>query len=134
MSDLATNTTDSQMTEKAASPENSRLEFHKAFYDYLKHLSTLATGSIVLLAAILEKLFAQPSWKPLVVISIGGFLVTVVSSVLAYSLMVLNFPRPGINSKRWEGNVVFWAMVVTWISFVAGVFSLAVFIVRNLFV
>ena len=126
-------TTGPRPLETPPTPDNSRLEFHKAFYDYLKHLSTLATGSIVLLAAMLEKLFAQPRWKLLVVTSVGGFLLTVVASVLAYSLMVLNFPRPGISSKKWEGNVVFWAMLLTWIGFFEGVFSLAVFIVRNLF-
>jgi len=115
------------------SPDNSHVEFHKAFYDYLKHLSTLATGSIVLLAAMLEKVFAQPKWKLLVVAAVAGFLLTVVASVLAYSFMVLNFPRAGIKNSKWEGNVVFWAMVLTWIGFLEGVFSLAVFIVRNLF-
>ena len=31
-------------------------------YEYWKHLSTLSTGSIILLAAFLEKLFIQPRW------------------------------------------------------------------------
>src|SRR5687768_7184045 len=99
MGDQVTKSTGSR-TREESTPDASRLEFHKAFYDYLKHLSTLATGSIVLLAATLEKLFAQPRWKPLVMVSVAGFLVTIVASVLAYSLMVLNFPRPGITSKK----------------------------------
>ena len=119
--------------ENVQSTDNSHIEFHKAFYDYLKHLSTLATGSIVLLAAMLEKLFAQPKWKALVVAAVTGFLITVVASVLAYSFMVLNFPRAGVKNSRLEANVVFWAMVLTWIGFLEGVSSLAVFIVRNLF-
>jgi len=67
-------------------------------------------------------------------VSVAGFVLTIVASVLAYSLMVLNFPRPGMTSKRWDGNVVFYAMLLTWVGFFSGVFSLAFFIIRNLFV
>jgi hypothetical protein len=113
--------------------DTGRLEFHKAFYDYLKHLSTISTGSILLLAAFLEKIFAQPRWKPLVGVSVAGFLITVIAAVITYSLMVLNFPRPGIKSQKWEGNVVFFAVLLTWVGFISGVVSLAIFILRNLF-
>jgi hypothetical protein len=120
--------------EKDTIPPTSHLEFHKAFYDYLKHLSTISTGSIVLLAAFLEKIFAQPRWKPLIGISVAGFLITVIASVIAYSLMVLNFPRPGIRNQKWEGDIVFWAVLLTWLGFISGVTSLAIFIIRNLFI
>jgi len=113
--------------------DTSRLEFHKAFYEYLKHLSTVSTGSILLLAVFLEKIFAQPKWKSLVAVSVAGFLITVIAAVIAYSLMVLNFPRPGIKSQKWEGNVVFLAVLLTWVGFISGVVSLAIFILRNLF-
>jgi hypothetical protein len=112
--------------------ENSHVEFHKALYDYLKHLATLSTGSIVLLAALLEKVFAQPRWKPMVIVAVLGFLFTVAASFVAYTLMVLNFPRPGITNSKLEGNLVFFAMLVTWLSFFGGVLSLALFIIRNL--
>ncbi len=120
--------------EQDSDPPASHLEFHKAFYEYLKHLSTISTGSIVLLAAFLEKIFAQPRWKPLVGVSIIGFLITVIASVFAYSLMVFNFPRPGIRSKRWEGEMVFWTIWLTWLGFISGVVALAIFILKNLFV
>jgi len=113
--------------------DTRRLEFHKAFYDYLKHLSTISTGSIVLLAAFLEKIFAQPRWKVLVGVSVAGFLISVTASVITYSLMVLNFPRPGITSHKWEGTVIFFAVLLTWVGFISGVVSLAIFILRNLF-
>ena len=119
--------------EKEISPSPSHLEFHKAFYDYLKHLSTISTGSIVLLAAFLEKIFAQPRWKPLIAVSVAGFLVTVVASVVTYSVMVLSFPRPGIETKKWEKDLVIFAILFTWLGFFSGVISLAVFIVKNLF-
>jgi hypothetical protein len=117
----------------AQEKDTSHLEFHKAFYDYLKHLSTISTGSIVLLAAFLEKIFAQPRWKPLVGVAVAGFLITVIASIITYSLMVLNFPRPGIKRQKWEGNVVFFAVLLTWIGFISGVISLAIFILKNLF-
>jgi hypothetical protein len=111
----------------------SFMEFHKAFYDYLKHLSTLSTGSIVLLGAFLEKLFSQPKWRTLVVISIMGFLVSVVASVLVYSVMVLNFPRPGRKTEGRDWDIITGAIIVTWVGFLIGVISLAVFTIRNLY-
>lgn len=119
--------------ENEISPSPSHLEFHKAFYDYLKHISTMSTGSILLLAAFLEKIFAQPRWKPLIAVSVAGFLVTVVASVVTYSVMVFSFPRPGIQTKKWEGNLVIFAILLTWLGFFSGVISLAIFIVKNLF-
>jgi hypothetical protein len=42
--------------------------------DYLKHITTLDTGSIVLLTALLDKFFAGGRWKFLVVVTFLGFL------------------------------------------------------------
>ena len=48
---------DAPSNAKTGEPDKfaAELEFHKGLYDYLKHLSTLSTGSIVLLAAFLER-------------------------------------------------------------------------------
>jgi len=46
--------------------EEQFIETQKVVFDYIKHLTTLNTGSIVLLTALLEKLFTNPEWKPLI--------------------------------------------------------------------
>ena len=52
------------------------IEQTKALIEYFKHLTTLSTGSIVLITTFLEKLFANPSWRLAVVISIAGFMLS----------------------------------------------------------
>ena len=44
---------------------SSYIEQQKIVFDYIKHITTLNTGSVVLLAALLEKLFKTKIWKNL---------------------------------------------------------------------
>ena len=55
------------MIDKPIEPKgvSGNLEKVPNFYDYLKHLTTLATGSVVLLATFAEKFPAAASWRPL---------------------------------------------------------------------
>ncbi len=110
-------------------------EKFKLVSDYLKHLTTLSTGSIVLLAAFLERLFVQPRWRPSVVIALCGFMVSVVASVVAYTYVIYKFPVSDsdsddttISGQTWWGV----SILATWIGFLVGVVSLVVFAVKNL--
>jgi hypothetical protein len=53
----------------------------KLVYDSYKHMTTLSTGSIVLLSTFLEKLFQKPDWRFLVIIAFLSFVISVVASV-----------------------------------------------------
>lgn len=53
-------------------------------FDYFKHLTTLSTGSILILVAFLEKVFTAPQIVELALVSIGCFAVCVVGSLLAF--------------------------------------------------
>jgi hypothetical protein len=125
--------------EKTMSSSDDRevqieVDFRKSFYEYLKHISGLSTGSILLLAAFLEKFFLQPEWKSLIGVSIGGFLLAVISSVISYSILVLNFPGRGAEMTEWEKYLVTGSTLVTWLGFLTGIISLSIFILRNFFV
>ena len=50
--------------------DNSTMEGNKLLYDTLKHLTTLCTGSIIILVAFLEKIFLNAEWKFLVSITV----------------------------------------------------------------
>ena len=50
-------------SEQSHYDRGGEAEFRKLWSDYLKHLTTLSTGSILLIATFLEKLFSQPRWK-----------------------------------------------------------------------
>ena len=55
--------------------------------DYAKHLTTLSTGSIVLLTVFAEKVFPTPIWTALMAVSIMGSVLTILveSSSIRYS-------------------------------------------------
>lgn len=112
--------------------DDVHLETAKAQIDYCKHMTTLSTGSIILLATFMEKLFANPCWKPLVVVSFIGFLLSVVSSVTQHTMYVLNGDAFARNVTDWRLTVATIAMIGIWIGFFVGVLSLGVFGIRNL--
>jgi hypothetical protein len=111
----------------------TQLDFHKSFYEYLRHLSTLATGAIVLVGAFMEKIILHPVWRPLVAASVGSFLFSVVSSVTAYTVLIMNHPGHEMKASEWEQWAVAGALLLTWLSFLTGIVCLAIFIIRNLF-
>lgn len=45
-------------------------EGEKLYFDSMKHLTTLNTGSVLLLVTFLEKLFSSPRWRVLVAVSL----------------------------------------------------------------
>lgn len=114
-----------------------QLEYLKAQCDYLKHLTTVAIGSILLLIGFLEKVIAHPRWRLLVAVSLICFALTVICSVRAHTSVVdymLTTPEP-IPKEEWDRDwdhiERFWR--VAWISFMLGVVALVAFGIKNLF-
>jgi uncharacterized membrane protein YidH (DUF202 family) len=106
------------------------VEHSKIVHDYLKHLTTLSTGSIVLITAFLEKLFTQPQWKFLVIVSILGFMLCVLACVLAQTLL-LYYGRLDRKSDEKMSLVGALSLFAAWIGFLIGVVALSVFAIRN---
>jgi hypothetical protein len=105
-------------------------EYASAYFDYLKHLSTLSTGSIVLEIAFLDKAFSHPHWKAFAVISLVAFTVSVVGSVILYTLGL----NHSIGQFKGEGAQVVgcWSLMVTWAGFLGGITALTIFAIRNI--
>lgn len=114
-------------------PPTHKMERYKLITDYLKHLTTLSTGSILLLAAFLEKIFPNPSGKLLVVGSLLGFMASVVASIVAHTYAIADFPGDGPHLKRKSTIVGGSALMAAWIGFLLGVASLTIFAMVNLF-
>lgn len=115
------------------SPPAHRIERYKLMTDYLKHLTTLSTGSILLLAAFLEKIFHNPAWKFLVVLSLGGFMSSVVASIVAHTYAIIDFPGEDTLSGRGKSIWGGFALIIVWAGFLVGVACLTIFAMRNLF-
>lgn len=71
------------------------IEGVKAVYDFFKHMTTLSTGSLLLLATLLEKFFKAPSWTALIGLTFVGFIVSLVSSLVMMFLVSVFIARSG---------------------------------------
>ncbi len=119
------------MTEDATI-EQFEVDGRKMLFDAFKHLTTLSTGSILLLSALLKDFFAQPEWAFLVAVVLCCFLVSTVGSVIvmiAFGDTVLNAGKPTGTISSAGAISVF----VSAISFLAGVFGLVVFAIKNFY-
>ena|ERR1043165_3005906 len=102
---------------------------HDRLIEYLKHLTTLSTGTIVLQIAFLEKLFPHPRWKALIVVSLMSLSVSVLGSVAAYTMLLGQTPTE-LSERQTE--ILAGLMVSVWAGFLLGILILGVFGVKNL--
>lgn len=107
------------------------IDTQKTVFDYVKHITTLNTGSIVLLASFLEKLFTNAVWKPLVVVVFSGFTISVGLLTLCGFGIIRSIRTP---EKIGKGLINFttWTFILGMIAFFVALLSLALFTVRNL--
>jgi hypothetical protein len=109
------------------------LEAHREhLFDYIKHMTTLSTGSILLQLAFLEKVFAQPKWKPLVVVSLVSFSASIIGAVVVHTTLM----GTHIDSAKWsrpEKRFVAFGLLSVWLGFLFGIVTLVLFAVKNLF-
>jgi RsiW-degrading membrane proteinase PrsW (M82 family) len=111
----------------------TKFEESKASAEYLRHLTTLSTGSIVLITVFLEKLFLNPSWKGLVAISLIGFMISVLSSVVAYTIIIeFDWTTEKSTAPKWAKIVGLAGFLFTWLGFLVGITSLSIFALKNL--
>jgi hypothetical protein len=120
------------MREKEGKSPVDRREIDKLEIDYLKHITTLSTGSILLIATFLQK-FNAPLWRWALIISILGFMASVLASVIDYTVIV----EVDVHKKYSEQPLVIIligivARLITWVGFLVGILSLAVFAIKNL--
>jgi len=102
--------------------------------DFLKHLVTLSTGCILLMVTFLEKLFQQPKWKFLVIVSLVSFGVSIIGSLTIHLLSVIDIERP--EGESLGIGMVLFGMLCSALSFggfLTGLAALVVFGVKNIY-
>ena len=103
----------------------------KLFFDVFKHLTTLSSGSIVILVTFLDKLAKYSQWQALITISLVGFLVAIVGSIIVMLSTARTVRRNETTDQLPDvlGNISY-AVAVG--GFAIGVVCLAVFGIKNL--
>ena len=101
--------------------------------EFMKHLTTLSTGSIVLIATFLEKLFANPEWKVLVGMALVSFILSIIGTLASHVLSILDVENAENQLSRSTGVAGVVAIVLSFGGFLIGIGSLAVFALKNLY-
>lgn len=95
----------------------------KLLFDHSRHLTSVSTASIVVLVTFLEKLSAKPELTWLVAVSLAGFGITIIASIVAQA-GVINFADSKYDAG---GRGTGAAFIAAHIFFVLATVSLAVF-------
>lgn len=110
-----------------------KLESYRAERDFYKHLTTLSTASVVLIATFLVKVFPNPEWQDLVNVSLSGFAVSVVGCAVMYALAVLDTDSELSLHKQMPTWWVSWLPITAGLGgFFVGIATLAAFAIHNL--
>jgi hypothetical protein len=117
---------------RATGKREINLKEHTFVAEYIRHLNTLSTGSVLLITIFLEKLFVQPRWKVLVGAALVGFLMAVIGGVAVYSVSVLN-PTEDLPKGCGLSFLIGSGLVFMWFGFLVGIISMAIFALRNLY-
>lgn len=113
--------------------EKAQEEGNKLLYDTTKHLTTLCTGSLLLLVTFLEKLFSSPLWKPLVAAAFVCLFLSLISSVVTMLAIGDRVYQASDQDKDAERTLLFGGGA-SLIGFLLGVLCLVAFALRNFFV
>jgi hypothetical protein len=114
--------------------ENSKtahfFEAQKLGYDAVKHLTTLSSGTIVILATFLKDFYPTPEWNFLLPFIYGCFMLSILSSIIMMGLLVKAIkdkPNPSDKIKKC-GEICFWIGVTC---FLIGYLLLSLFAIKN---
>ena len=104
--------------------EKKQSEMIKLVFDLLKHITTLASGSILLILAVAEKLFADKQIPKLLLAAPSLFIVSIVAALISMSVISFTSGPKGISKQ--EGSLFGWGFSISVFSFGAGMFFILV--------
>lgn len=111
--------------------EQTFIEGTKLFYDAFKHLTTLNTGSILLLATFLEKVFQKPVAREYFAIALGAFILSVLFSFIVMLFLSKDMGQSGEASTPFSYGYLA-CFFIALVAFGIANASLAVFAYKNL--
>jgi hypothetical protein len=106
----------------------------KLAHDYLKHLATLTTGSILLLVTFLEKFLTNLRGKWAITVSLCLFTISIVCNIAAQTgnMETMYYTPKQMKTSVWN-RITVGGMIATWVTFLVGLIVLVIFALRNIF-
>jgi len=122
------------MPDKDLTSDWNEIEIYKLEFEYLKHLTTMSTGAILLLVAFLDKIFTRPEYKIAIAISLVCFLLAIILCAISQaSIIEKASEKTNIEHRNKVQNLTVILFLLALLSFVIGVISLVAFGLKNLF-
>jgi hypothetical protein len=107
--------------EKSA--QKSRSEMFKQWFELLKHVTTLSSGSILLVLALAEKFLKEPHFTKPLFQSVICFLVSIFAALVAMAVIAVKAVSQDLSTG--ESRVVAWCFVMSAIGFFGGIALIA---------
>lgn len=109
-----------------------KIQEHPNFYDYLKHLTTISTGSVVIIVTFAEKFAENKLWGWLFPASILSFLTALVSAIICM-FFVLSEKVDSLYTFKEDtiDTIVAIIFLITLGTIILGVLFLVIFAIRN---
>jgi hypothetical protein len=104
---------------RASIPTNAKLDTYKLVFDLMKHLTTLSSGSILILITLLEKVFQSAPPSITVGVAFTGFCFSIVLAIVAMLLLAMNASDGRLTEG--ERNVFAVAATFSAVSFGLGI-------------
>ncbi|MFT3960502.1 hypothetical protein [Propionivibrio sp.] len=97
-------------------------------FDFLKHLTTLSSGSILLILALIEKFANEPHLSQSLFRSAAAFCVAILSALVA--MAVVAFSVGGEKPSSNEANVLAWGFTIAGVCFFFGIMLVGLTVLR----
>jgi hypothetical protein len=111
----------------------NEIDIYNIEFEYLKHLTTVSTGAILLIIAFLEKIFKQPRCTTAVSVSLVCFMSTIILCAIAQaSIIEKASEKESIGWRNRVQNLTTSILLLALSSFVVGMISLVVFGLKNM--
>lgn len=108
-----------------------RAEGNKLLHDTMKQLITISSGSILIMIALLEKLFNAPQWKFLVAVAFVSFLICIIASLIMMRTISLKMGAAyeDVSAKKFQ-KIEDWAFPMAAGTFLLAIGALVVFVMQ----
>ena len=108
------------------------IESLKIAYDLFKHLTTLSTGSLLLLATLLEKFFKAPHWSALIGVTFAAFAVSLAGSLALMFVISQGIAGSGKTDEKIDALGITGVLLAVG-GFLTGIAALIVFTLKNFY-
>jgi hypothetical protein len=107
------------------------IEHLKAVSDHFKHITTLSSGFILVMATLIEKVFQIPEWRILVAVSFVAFTLAILFSMIVQAYFIDFIKKPSNYSEDPKASIAVKMTLTAWGCFLLGIFSLVLFAMKN---